>query len=633
MDTPAAQEADSDYAKGLQNSPAIGSTLSQAGAGLASGLGAPRPSLSPAPGISPGTPAAAPTSQLADNPVVKSARNALFGKVTGDIFHSIAGGHYEDSIDPNTGKTVQTFVKASPGEWARNTVNAALLGMQGIGPNHGENTFTQGLLAGLTGGTKARMEQSEKQKEEAKQEAQQQYANQLKAKEDQRQDKKLSLDEQLNQVAIANHNQEMAARKIMMDTQAYSFSKEKGLDIAAPLIQHSQMSVEADKPLVEGYKSLGVEPVASNITEDQVNKYVADHPGATVSQIAAHVGTQTEYDPVTGKATVKDIYSIYPPMTKVPPALLTAMKGDGAEDPKSPLHNKYATLLAAKDGNMNTRDLLSIYRDQQNWEGIQAKSASLLKEQAQIREANSATYRNNMEAANAAWGVNDRKEGKEMSDVYTHYYDPKSDTLVGVDNLNTKDPKGNPLPLTPSEIKDREHKSDLLVKALTNQYQQEAREYVEKYHPKISDGKFITDDPQGAFMTNHLNNLGAALSRLHGVTTAKSNPDDVVPTTPNVVVKDNKGATRQFTIPKSQLGSFLTQNPTAEIVAPPPSEEGPPEERLIIKTQEGPMTMTRKDFLNRKKNFGPYAGTIASDAPEPWGPAKLGWQILSNAAQ
>src|ERR1700693_2136808 len=53
-------------------------------------------------------------------PAVDQAHKSLLGKVTGDIFRGVAGGHYEDSVDPQTGKTTQTFVKAAPGEWARN---------------------------------------------------------------------------------------------------------------------------------------------------------------------------------------------------------------------------------------------------------------------------------------------------------------------------------------------------------------------------------------------------------------------------------------------------------------------------------------------------------------------------------
>ena len=79
-----------------------------------------------------------------NNEVLKQAHQTMLGTTMGKIFHSINGGHFEYSTNPD-GTPKKDWVPEKPGEWAKNVVSAGLLGMKGIGPENGEHTFTQVL--------------------------------------------------------------------------------------------------------------------------------------------------------------------------------------------------------------------------------------------------------------------------------------------------------------------------------------------------------------------------------------------------------------------------------------------------------------------------------------------------------
>ena len=270
---------------------------------LASSLGAPGQAPGPinlpdnstpyVPGITPPSVGLAQPGQpvppggvVAQSPAAPPAEH-LAGRAFGKILSGLSGSTNQYSIDPQTGQTVTTQVKTPPGQWARGILAAGLLGAQGIGPEHGQHTFAQGLLAGLGGGVKESTERQQQQDAQRREQAQQQYANQLKAQENTRQDKELNMHEQLNKVAIARENAELVNQQM---TAAEHHKNDQ--------LQAAQFGLEADKSVRDAFDSLGTKPVQGmdNLTAAQGQDLLKQNSGAGAKYKIVRTGIRSVLD-------------------------------------------------------------------------------------------------------------------------------------------------------------------------------------------------------------------------------------------------------------------------------------------------------------------------------------------------
>ena len=212
------------------------------------------------------------------------------GRAVGSIFGGLQPTQTSYSIDPATGKTISTTSKTPPGQWARGIVAAGLLGAGGIGPEHGEHTFAQGLLSGLTGGAQAMSAQRGEQDAKAKEQAQQDYANQLKAKE-------LSQKELMNNAAIANYTQDTLMKKYQI------------MKYAADDSEHgAQLAVATDVPILKIMQDANNAPIKTDLNAADFKKDLADNTNAinahsvipivTGYQAVKHTDGSTSYEPI-----------------------------------------------------------------------------------------------------------------------------------------------------------------------------------------------------------------------------------------------------------------------------------------------------------------------------------------------
>jgi hypothetical protein len=441
------------------------------------------------------------------------------GHVFGKLLNGLSGSHNEYAIDPNTGQTVSTKVKETPGQTFRSILAYGLLGAQGIGNKEGEHTFTQGLLSGLGGGVKASQEGQEKLDQQRRAEAQQQYANQLKANEEARENKKLSLQEQLNQVQIANYNQEKVLREQTFQKQAYDFGKEKAMDVAAPLLHASEMQIAADKLEVQGHQELNVDPLAKNITEEEGNKLLGNNASHSVKYTFLHTDTDVSYDPNTGKATVTPLFTVYPAASKVSPSLVEGLKAV-ASDPKNRLNAMYKSLETAQKAGTTVPfgQIHSAYKELQDYEKIQKDSLAIQTERSEIRARDAEAAEHNIVAQYQKFHFKSEEDAEEGTNLLKEHFDLVDNVLMNNQSIGL-DAKGNPIdltgvnpttnkPYTASEINDIHTKQEQLGKALDGLYFQKLDKYV-SLSPKAADEGGVTADNR-----EQINILGAELSGL-----------------------------------------------------------------------------------------------------------------------
>ena len=459
----------------------------------------------------------------AATPAPENTAQNLAGRAWGKVLNGLSGGHNEYTVDPQTGKTVSTFVKDSPGQTFKSILALGLMGGQGIGPQHGEYTFTQGLLSGLGGGAREAQERSDFLDKQRREQAQQEYANHLRAAQEDRENKKLTMEQQLNQVAIADHNQRLALTAQQMHQQAIEFNQRQGTISAAPFVKNSEMMVEAGKPMIDGYKSLNIDPIASGLDEEGVSKYIADHPGTTTKEMAVPVGTRQTMDPNTGEVKVQTLYNVYQAMDKVPPSLLQELEKDGAANPKSTLHNAYKYLTTQKDGTVDARKLLPIYRDMTNWENLQEASLNRRVKESEIARNFAGLDREKLELQLARMKLDDEKNAKEAMTLYNKSFDPttngfRQDVLSSLEP--TLDAKGQPA--TPADA-EKLRQRNLLLAAVNGQIEGKTSELYDKYKPRKNEfGQLVFDDPAATMQIDYIKNLkNAATQLLHPETFAQ----------------------------------------------------------------------------------------------------------------
>ena len=459
--------------------------------GLASSLGAPQAPQIPLQNQAqlplagqPVQPAAPPAAPTPDN-VAKHT----FGKAVGSIFSGLSGTQNNYTINPTTGATEVTTTKAPPGQWARGILAAGLLGDAGIGPEHGEKTFAQGLLSGLTGGARARQQLSAEDDAKRKAAAQEDYANRLKAAENERANKELDLRTTLNKAQIAHDNAETAVQNQILHEHL------KGEEGAA-----SNLLIEGDKGKLQDYTDAGETPIQENLDGDQLQKLMQSEPGAVAKYRAVATGQKVVKD-AEGVNHVETTYSLFEPLTKVPQTLVDRMQKTGLDKSAPAMYRQMAD--AAKNGTtVDYRQIAAAQREVGKQIGFQ----ELLDKH---REATAVINRDNSEAGAAAiradkdkFELGNEKDAKHGEDLYNQRFNPTTGA-VDTKNLNDAD-------------------RALLVKYLNAMNQFYGGELL-KYEKKDADGNYNMTDPAAVGIANTQGNVQRGLAVLQG---------KIAPTTP-----------------------------------------------------------------------------------------------------
>jgi hypothetical protein len=570
----------------------------------------------------------------------------------------------EYNIDPQTGKTVATQTPQKPGQFFRNILAAAATGAQGIGPNHGEQNFAQGLMAGLGGGVVAANNLTDKQNAEKRQQAQQDYQNQLKAQEEQRksneetrQVKQFDYQQQMDKIMLANEKIKAVGLAQIAHQQEYDKDLE-GQSYGVNLLKVH------DKVKADAYNSAGMKPVATYRADELVDPQTGRMSKAFKDAHPNYLGydqavIDSEKVPVLdaeGKQT-KDangilqyrneaVYALYNPLAVVTDDMVSKAKSTGIDKQNPNMFKKMEAMNKAWHTNgspdPNTvkaedpaNKVFTVgYQDMGNFLGQIQKSTDLQKQQDDHLDKVAARQRSQAEAADS-WTRNALAKRQVLKEDQADQ--ASKDSILLFDNQGNMNDVGKKLLDSTKDPKLTEAQRKQATERLTNleQYQTTNKEGLAE---KLDKGKTWNKDQNkweyaDDFDVFHsmLTNSSTKLSSLQNGGKPPV-PEDKPPTEPNYTVMNN-GRSVPVSIPKNQVSEFLKAHPEAKPTVAPPPEQGPPEERVVIQKPDGTTYQTlRGDFLKDKQIVGDEAGKIIAKSPEAWGPAKVVGNFVKQVA-
>lgn len=197
------------------------------------------------------------------------AHHALLGKAVSAL---MGGSTTNYSVDPETGQTVATKQKMSPGQWGRSMILGAMLGLSAGSSGDAKGGAVGGFLGGLGRGSAAVTQHNEQQDAQKRQQAQEQFKNQLEAQRNQReqdeagrQKQAFQTEETHKQAVIAHENiQTLREQQLMRGESFVEFER----------------SADRGKAKLSPYVASGIQPVAQDKTDNDMQAILAGNPKA-----------------------------------------------------------------------------------------------------------------------------------------------------------------------------------------------------------------------------------------------------------------------------------------------------------------------------------------------------------------
>lgn len=365
----------------------------------------------PAPQAAQPTQPAQPTPQQA-----AIAHDTIIGKA----FKVLSGQDTNYSVDPQTGQTIATKTQNTPGQFFRNVVAAALVG--GAAGSQGGRETAGSPLAAVARGGQAVINRNQQMDQERLARANQEYQNQIRAQdqqmkqaEEQRQAQAFQSEETLRKAQLAAANAETLRTNVL--TQGADFKQHQ--DVAAAGQQH-----------FSDYKAAGLQPIAENIPESEMQQYIKNRPGAsTYDWEATGVKIVKGAD---GNPTYEYTYSAYDPKGKIPVSkgTLEQWKTDGMDKfypdlfsnvkPGRELSTQQYVALKNLDTKLYNDNLVR----QQNNQSEEVTQAKIKASNAEAARDIAEAQKSRQEASEAALG---KKQSEQFGIALQHLNDVNGD--------------------------------------------------------------------------------------------------------------------------------------------------------------------------------------------------------------
>lgn len=221
----------------------------------------------------PGAAPTPPSQQQAPQPSpgqTDMAHHALLGK---GMMGLLRGTTTSYSVDPQTGKTITTEQKQTPGQWGRAMVMGAMLGLSAAAEGDAKGGSAGGFLGGLGRGGTAVQQQAQQQDAMKRAQAQEQFKNQQEAQRNQREQDQagreaeaFKTEQQLRQATIAHENLETLHTQQLIN---------KGT------LEQYQTEADNGKAKSQVYVESGIPALATDKTEQEHQAILQANPKAT----------------------------------------------------------------------------------------------------------------------------------------------------------------------------------------------------------------------------------------------------------------------------------------------------------------------------------------------------------------
>ena len=407
------------------------------------------------------------------------------------------------AIDPDTGKTVATPVKAAPGELSKAILSAGLLGMHGIGPQGGQQNFAQGLLAGLSGGMDASRQLQQDKENKARVQAQQQFENELRTKESARQDKDIQMRQTLTDAQIATFNVDRLAK-------SYELVRLKNEDQMGA----SQTLVARDKPLVDMYSEANVQPISTGHTAADFQKLLEDDKNdIDLHKVVAVITGYEAHRADDGTISYQPVGSIYPVATQFTPSFLADMRATGIKE-DDPLYKEVSADVQNKT-QVDPRRMIAVQNEMNKRFDYSKTSADIAYKNSETARSRVAEMHEGIEARLANLQLQDAESIRNGKDLFSIIGDPK-----GMDIGSGKNKTHITIPTTP--------KGGYDFSKLTPKQKSDVRDYINAAYGQAyqdydriaqavkSGGHDPTKNPQVQKASDTLSSLNNMLNSLNG---------------------------------------------------------------------------------------------------------------------
>jgi len=247
----------------------------------------------------------------------------------------------------------------------------------------------------------------------------------------------------------------------------------------------------------------------------------------------------------------------------------------------------------------DTRKLLPIYRDAQNYDTLQKAAFDRKIKEGELAEKWAALDEHRLTSQLLRMKLSEENNKKEAIDLYNKAFDPSTNSFR-TDVMQALAPKvsttGQPLTKDDAE---KIRKRDLLLAAVNGQIEGKTAEIYDKYKPRKNEyGQLVFDDPAAQMQLDYLNTLkGASKQLLHpeqyaaeralyaGITdprvkTIVQTLKDQNMTDPNQIFQSLQGVPLPY---QEQVWKALGITP------PPAAQQAGPHPETYLKTTLGPI--------------------------------------------
>ncbi len=328
------------------------------------------------------------------------AHHALIGKAVS----ALMGNSTSYAVDPQTGQTVATPQKQTPGQWGRSMVLGAMLGLASASGGDAKGGNVGGFAGGVGRGGTAVAEHGEQQDQLKMQRAQEQYKNQLEAQRNQREQQKSQQESQVFQTE-QTHRQAMIAAENAQTIRTQQLIKGDSF---------KQFEEEAanGRTKVSPYIVSGIQPAARDKTWQEISDLQKQNPKAGAWDWE-QTGVKTVMNP-DGTSTYVPTFDAYDPQQKVPitKSFLDLMKKARVDDafPGTTDRLKEGQELSPSEFAAIKGNYQTVYN--QNLEREKALLAAGV-EGARIKQLNAEAQK---EAADALRGQKNEKQSAQLAD-------------------------------------------------------------------------------------------------------------------------------------------------------------------------------------------------------------------------